>query len=198
MRKDKMVSTCKSASGYPVAYLWSKRECRTKPFRLLTLMKESFNLAPPDKHHFYYLAPKDGVQDDYSLENLIWKIRLCGDWKYYPEPFYDDAGTLIQKQCCICGKKKEISKFHLFARFNGKYYMNSCRSCRAAKWNRSENGKIRNRKYEASKTERMTNWYMKRLLTKRSKLVADDITPQMMGLQRKCLTIHRKLKTKNK
>lgn len=223
--KDKLISMHKCPTGSAVI-----ATCVGLKVSLLyvsTLMKDAFNLIPPDNYHFYDLVPKDGIWNNWELKNLTWKIRSCdGNWKYYPKPFYDTVGAITHKRCSECGKKKKILYFDLQMpriknnrRYKRYTYRNNCSSCRATKqwkavkscpkkyknalkvrrkWNKSEKGRRFHRKYDNEKRANLVDWYVKDTLSQRSNLGHSDITTKMINIKRKYLTIYRKLKTKSK
>lgn len=143
VRCDKMIAIRKGTAGSPLVSLWLEKQSSMGVFYVRTLMKQLFDIAPPDNYHFYDLVPKDGAWNNCSAENLVWRIRFSTrSWRYYPQPFYNKNGDITHKMCCDCGVKKQISDFFLNPprekntreRARWRYtYSNNCTPCSSKK-----------------------------------------------------------------
>ena len=192
---------------------------KMKTIHLNTLMAKCFSLKPPDKFHFYDLRFKDGNCLDSSLSNLEYRIRTnsSSNYKFYPQPFYNNKGKITHKICGKCGDKKEIGKFNLQPpreKGHNKTYRNMCEQCRSKiqwqninadikklknhiaktkKWAESKDGKKYFTEYRKSKSkynyENLTPHYLASCLRMNQK----DLTPKLIELTRKKILLRRKI-----
>jgi hypothetical protein len=136
-----------------------------KFYTVRTLMTEAFELTPPDNFHHYVLVNEDNDPFNNELSNLKWKIQLIkGSSNYYPQPFYDKKGNIVEKICMKCGNKKDISNFSLQKNPGRKgvpyknTYKNTCIPCISKRnWERvlespeaAEKFKLSNKKFYSS------------------------------------------------
>lgn len=133
-----------------------------KFYTIKTLITEAFELVPPDNFHHYVLVNEDNNPFNNELSNLKWRIQLIkGSSNYYPQPFYDEKGNIVEKICMKCGDRKDISNFSL-QRHPGRKgvpykntYKNTCYSCIAKRnWDRilespeaAQKAKLSNKKF---------------------------------------------------
>jgi len=109
-----------------------------RTFFVNSLMVKVFKIKEPDAYHYYDIILKDGNIYNNSIENIGFKIRTeyGSNYKYYPQPFYDNNNVITHKICGVCGIKKEIKHFNLQTPQKSKWkrtYRNICEQCRASK-----------------------------------------------------------------
>lgn len=196
---------------------------RTKVIFVKTLMKELFNIDPPDDYHQYVLINKDKNLLKNSIENLEYRITLLSDYNYYPQPFYNKKGEIIHKICMRCGKKKDISGFQLQSSYKSKKltYRNECTKCKVDnnwkriknnkssyekyivthnKWRNSEEGNQYYKNYNKNKYEKEKKELSRRFLSKRLHLHEygireSEIPDELVELLKKEYLLREKFKT---
>jgi hypothetical protein len=210
---------CKS----PIVHLqfgnWSLKNKMKRVF-LTTLMQECFNLQPPDKSHFYDLIFKDGNYLNASLDNLIYKIRMDSntEYKFYPQPIYDQNGKITHKICANCGNEKEITSFHLQQpkqENQNRTYRNICEKCRSKKqwatikadekklarhklhtkeWTNSEDGKKYFKQYHKLQRKYDFDNITPRYIAENLSMLKKDLTPTIIEISRKKTLLLRAIK----
>jgi len=122
------------------------------------------------------------------------------------------------KKCKKCNELKSLDEFYTVRRKTGYTYKHSyCKICHngnnkkrkeyfknylqeyVEKNSEEINAKKRNYNKKTREHRLNSDWYIKRSLYQRSELTKEDITPEMIEIQRKCLKLGRDLlKIKNK
>lgn len=210
--------TCKTAVVSLQFGKWSpKNGVRTR--WVTTLMEEHFGLTPPDKFHYYDLVCLDGNPFNLARKNLGYRIRTLdsSEYKFYPQPFYNKYGRITHKICAECGDKKKINNFHLqpvSRRGKHETYRNICESCRSSRfwerlkadderfakrkkvcadWGKSEKGRdYRNKYLKVDRVVHRAN-ITPRFISGSIKMPVKDMTPEIVSLAKKKITIHREI-----
>lgn len=208
-------------SKSPAVKLVEKKKITTVFVR--SLMIEYFKLKAPDRYHQYVLQSKDGDNLNSSLSNLEWRIAVLNkEWLYYPQPFYDKKGKIVEKICGSCGSKLPISSFmlqdhrHRKGKICHKTYRNKCTVCISTdRWQQiksdpklyarykeindkyivPERLKKKYRRTDQIRRDTLDPQYVKSTLCRYGILVA-DLTPQMIAIQAKSLALRRDYKSK--
>lgn len=118
----------KSVANKSVNYgvcLIKNGEKHGRDFLLGKLMIEYFDLTTPDDDHNYRLAHRNGIKEDYSLDNIHFQLYLIKEYNFYPIIYREDR-QVLSKKCGCCGEKKEIKDFKKNKR--GKY-LHDCKTC---------------------------------------------------------------------
>jgi hypothetical protein len=187
-----------------------------------TLMRDYFNITPPDKHHRYVLRCIDNNNKNNSLGNLKYEIFTEATHRYKPEAFHVGK-RILNKRCGCCGEIKKPSCFgfssvptHKGSRSKQKTYRNICEKCRAKdNWKRISSDPekkrlayigsrkslnkphvrrtfIQNRKKDR---DNLSKWYVNRVIKKRG-MNPSVFTEEMVDIVRISISIRRELKIK--
>lgn len=227
--------------GSVVVNIFLPNKNKPKAYAVKTLLKEAFELKPPDNQHLYILINKDDDIFNNTLDNLMWRIFIISRNKnFYPQPIYDENGKIVRKICDTCGQERDVKHFSLNKnRKNEKAcnitYKNTCYYCVSVnnqkrikaspelmekakllskKFYSSEKGKNYYKQYRKNylNSEKgynivkegrkrcslmLTDGYLKKTLAKcyqDIKICYADIPKELVELQRKQLTLKRKIK----
>ena len=178
------------------------------------LMKNVFNIQPPDNYHGYDIICDDGDALNNSRINLKFVIRLNREYKYYTQPFYDCYGIITHKICGVCGDKKDIKYFPLdIAPNRKKTYRAICCHCKSIErknqlandpvkraindkslkaYRSSERNKNNKRRIDTYHRKYLNDTYIKKLLLRPDDdLCINDITLDLVELKRQSVKINR-------
>jgi len=141
------------------------------------LMRDAFNLTPPDSYHLYHLTTIDGDPFNNCLNNLHFRKRLNTNYPFYPETFYNFKGELIHKTCGKCGDTREIKHFpKVPSKQKGAFtYANSCYRCVP----------------RITGKETLAPYY----IAKNLRLHVSDLTPEVIRIYKKKKNLQNHLKT---
>ena len=143
-----------------------------------------------DKSEFY--------KDNRNLDKLRYRCKKCNIYKYYP------VSGITEKECYDCNKTKSLSEYNIS--WSGKYgrspYCKPCYSIRtqdyrkSAKWRKlnTENQR-RYRKNNPNKALEQDGYIANTMRSKERNITKEDITPEMIKIQRKYLKLKRKVLT---
>lgn len=129
---------------------------KTRAYLVKTIMRNHFQIEPPDKYHRYVLICKNGDNLDMSLKNLKYVLYLEKDYLFDVVINYNDLGEIVSKVCGECGEKKNINCFQLQKKHQT--YRNQCIDCRV-----KQNKERRNKTPESLKKHNASqmNYYFK-------------------------------------
>lgn len=186
------------------------------------LMKDVFNLKPPDVFHMYGLKNKDGNIMNNSLDNLEWKIKCRDSITFYPQPYYDKKGNIKSKCCSHCGEIRDISKYELVKpRIEGHNYTyrNKCIPCVSKyQWNRiksnpdeynqhsmrsnqfkkSEKGKAYHKQYNTDRYKKAFKEINDYYITKCLHISTNELTTELREIYKKKINLTQKLEKHDK
>jgi hypothetical protein len=161
------------------------------------LMQQVFKIKKPINKGKCTLINKDGNIFNNSLSNLKWEEILIIKYKFHPK-IYVKNDKIDSKRCGHCGIVKNIKEFTKEIKGKPAFY-NSCLSCQRERMYKSlKNDPERYKKHlQYNKNKHMnliSNYYIAQCL----KLDLKELTPELIKLQKKNLTIQRQLKNNGK
>lgn len=163
-----------------------------------TLMQQIFKIKKPINKGRCVLVNKDGNIFNNALSNIKWKQLLIIKYKFTPKIYLKD-GKIDSKRCGDCGIIKDIKDFTIERKGYKTMFLNSCIPCKEKRMYKYLKNDLKKYKKQLEYNKNyhiklMSDYYIAKCLT----LDIKELTPELIDLQKKSLTLQRQLKNNGK
>lgn len=194
--KKPVIKYKQGKTNYPVIAIKVNNKRMYKGINVL--MGEIFKIKKPKDTGTYSLINKDGDIFNNALFNLEWKKIIYNKYKFYPQVYYNLKKEITSKCCGECGIIKDIKTFTYKRKGYNSGLRNVCMICSGKKqYNSIKNNSEKYKKsleYCNYRRRLMVNSYIAKCL----KLKTKELTPELVEVYKKSLTLQRQLKNNGK